>query len=95
MPFCSCRTHVCCAVTLQWDKLKKAGTYPHAARWYDSCCELPSLLPVVEQYGLKRRTQVDMIKEKTAAGKGGGGVIPSCDSFAIPSCNYHHLLDAW
>ncbi|GAB4821570.1 hypothetical protein N2152v2_008616 [Parachlorella kessleri] len=42
--------------TLQWDKLKKSGNFPHLARWYDFLGEVSALREAAEQYGVKRRS---------------------------------------
>jgi hypothetical protein len=46
---CLCACVCVCTVTLQWDKLKKSGNFPHIARWYDFCDAQPPLRQAAEK----------------------------------------------
>jgi hypothetical protein len=92
---CLCACVCVCTVTLQWDKLKKSGNFPHIARWYDFCDAQPPLRQAAEKYGRKRR--VEVMKEKADTGKGGGSECllylnmqsltkRSMKNFSAPAC---------
>ncbi|KAL4855849.1 Glutamate--tRNA ligase [Chlorella vulgaris] len=42
-------------LTLQWDRLKKTGSFGHLERWYNFCNDVPELREAAEQWGLRRR----------------------------------------
>ncbi len=63
-----------CAVTLQWDKMRRAGGLPHLARWFELVTGDPLLTRVAEAHGPKKpSSRVEFRKEQAAAGMGGGG----------------------
>ncbi|PSC73885.1 glutamyl-tRNA synthetase [Micractinium conductrix] len=63
-------------LTLQWDRLKKGGSLPHLARWYEFMSEVPELAAAAEDYGLKRRgapaKHANTADAELAKAKGGG-----------------------
>ena len=62
------------AVTLQWDKMRRSGSVPHLARWFEFVCKDPLLVSVAESHGPKKpSSRTEYRKEVAAAGMGGGG----------------------
>ena len=57
--------------SLQWDGIRKSGSFSHLARWYDHLSTIPQLAAVAEQYGPKRRqsARADSSKDAAKAGK--------------------------
>ncbi len=56
------------AGSLQWEGLKKGGTYPHLRRWYEFISALPELQALAEEYYPKKnnaakRKVAEAIKE--------------------------------
>jgi glutamyl-tRNA synthetase len=38
----------------QWEKMRKSGSHPHLARWFDFCCGMPALKLATEVHGWHR-----------------------------------------
>ncbi len=55
------------AGTLQWDKLRKAGTLAHLARWFDHVAAEPALAEVAERHGPKRPRPAAEAREAASA----------------------------
>jgi len=55
------------AGTLQWDKLRKAGTLAHLARWFDHVAAEPALAEAAERHGPKRPRPAAEAREAASA----------------------------
>lgn len=56
---------------LQWEGLKKTGSFPHLDRWYNHIGSIPALRDIQEKYypkrnNVRKRQIADTIKEKKA-----------------------------
>lgn len=72
------------AVTLQWDKMRRSGSVPHLARWFDFVCKDPLLVSVAERHGPKKpSSRTEYRKEVAAAGMGGGGAPILAHGFSL------------
>lgn len=59
---------------MQWEKLKKSGSYPHLARWAAFLDAQPELAEIATAHGpSKPKSAAEYAKDLAAAGRGGGG----------------------